>query len=247
MFSHVYFVDGLLIDTGQPRMRRHILEATGELPVEQLFITHHHEDHSGNISPLRNRFGCKAYASEACCQLMKAPPKLSFVQWVTWGSRPPVHDLIPAAGHIETRNCRFELIPIPGHAPDMVALYEPTRKWLFSADLYINSYISYFLKEESMLDQIESIRRALELDFDVLFCSHNPKLANGKQALRKKLDFFNAFFEQVASLQAQGYPAGAIFKKMQLKENGLVKVFSRGELSKMNMVRSVLRDLHRVK
>ncbi|NRA48755.1 MAG: MBL fold metallo-hydrolase [Phaeodactylibacter sp.] len=59
LFSHVYFVDGLLIDTGHSRMRKQVATLTKELPVEQMFITHHHEDHSGNIEVLQQQFRCE--------------------------------------------------------------------------------------------------------------------------------------------------------------------------------------------
>ena len=39
LFSHIYFVDGLLIDTGQSKMRDSIIAATKDLNVEQIFIT----------------------------------------------------------------------------------------------------------------------------------------------------------------------------------------------------------------
>ena len=125
----------------------------------------------------------------------------------------------------------------------MVALYEPSRKWLFSADLYINSYIDYFLKSESIAEQIQSTKKILKLDFNELFCSHKPQLKNGKQQLEKKLRFLENFFQEVAAYHEKGYTANEIFKTMGLKENQLVKTFSGGNLSKMNMVQSAIRDL----
>lgn len=50
LYVYLYFVDGLLIDTGQRMAQKEILKTTTELPIDQIFITHHHEDHSGNIS-----------------------------------------------------------------------------------------------------------------------------------------------------------------------------------------------------
>ncbi len=243
MFSHIYYIDGLLIDTGQSRMKDSIIAATQSLDVQQIFITHHHEDHSGNIKPLQALHNCKVYAPWPCCQLMKNPPKLSLAQQVTWGNRPPFHDLIPISDTIKTNKFCFDLIPIPGHAPDMVALYEPDRKWLFSADLYINSYIGYFLKDESIREQIESTKKILQLDFKVMFCSHNPQLKNSKQQLSKKLSFLESFFDDVATFHRQGCSPKEIFKRLNLRENLFIKIFSQGHLSKMNMVKSVIRDI----
>ena len=243
----IYYVDGLLIDTGQRKARTRILKETKDLKIEQIFVTHHHEDHSGNIRELRQLHNCEAYASEACCAIMKDPPKISLAQKLTWGNRPAFHELVPKDKTVKTDKYNFEIIPIPGHAADMVALYEPSKKWLFSADLYINSYIDYMLENESIADQIKSIKNVLRLDFNELFCSHKPRLANGKEHLTKKLNFLESFFHDVSQLYDKGYTAHEIFKKLGFAENRFVKFLSGGSLSKMNMVNSVIRDLENKK
>lgn len=240
---YLYFVDGLLIDTGQTRAQKQILAETRELPIDQIFITHHHEDHSGNIKSIQAIHDCGVYASFACCEMMKALPTLSFVQQIIWGNRPAVHDLIAEDELIETENFSFQIIPITGHASDMVALYEPHRKWLFSADLYINSRIDYMLREESIAQQIESTKNILKLDFNELYCSHKPQLQDGKKHLTQKLNFLESFFHDVAVEHEKGHTAGEVFKILKLKENWFVKTMSGGSLCKMNMVKSVIRDL----
>ncbi len=244
LFSHIYFIDGLLIDTGHSKMRKKIFLKTKDLSVEQLFITHHHEDHTGNITGFQKKFNCNVYASALCCEIMKKPPKISFAQRFVWGNREAQFNLRPVNNLIETKKFQFQIIPIPGHALDMVALYEPQKKWLFSADLYINSYISYFLKNENISLQIQSIKSILKLDFKVLFCSHYPELVNGKKKLTEKLHFLESFFENVSKLYLKGYTAKEIFRQLQLKENYFIKYLSNGSLSKMNMVQSVIRNLN---
>lgn len=243
MYAHIYFVDGLLIDTGQRGVSPILLQQVGHLPVQQIIVTHHHEDHSGNIDLLQRHFGCPVYASPECCEIMKAPPPISFAQRMTWGNRPAYTKLTAIQDQIVTDHHRFQIISIPGHAPDMIALYEPERKWLFSADLYVHHYIGYMLPEESIAQQIRSIRRILELDFDVLFCGHNPQFKDGKKLLAKKLDFLEGFFEDVVALHMKGYQAKEIFRHLNFKENWTTNLLSGGHLSRMNMVKSVIRDL----
>lgn len=243
MVSHVYYVDGLLIDTGHPWVRKEVLNTVKALKVDQQFITHYHEDHTGNLAALQALLDCAAYAPPLTCEIMKDLPPTNLAQLYTWGTRPPYHDLIPKTGVLETEKYRFHLIPIPGHAPDMVALHEPDRGWLFSADLYINSYISFFIHDESMLDQIESMKKVLKLDFNVMLCGHNPQLDKPKEALRKKLAFFEEFYGRVKELHGKGLDAKEIFKAMKLKENTFIKLSSYGTLSKMHMVRSAIRDI----
>jgi len=243
MFVHVYYIDGLLIDTGHSKVSKEVLWQIGELDVRQIFITHHHEDHTGNLNHLQQHFDCPAYASEICCESMKKPPRISFAQHLFWGNRPPDDQLVPHNTSISTDKYTFQIIPIPGHASDMVALYEPKKKWLFSADLYVHHYINYFLKNESVAQQIHSIKKVLELDFDVLLCSHNPQLVGGKELLERKLLFFENFYAQVSELYEKNYTATQIFKQLNFKENRYIQFISHGHLSKMNMVKSVIRDV----
>ena len=247
MFSHIYFVDGLLIDTGHSKVRQTVLEQVKDLEVKQIFLTHFHEDHSGNLGALQAHFDCPVYGSEQSAEIMKQPPPISFAQHLTWGDRPAFDSIIPQTGKISTLNYQFSLIPIPGHAPDMTALYEPNKQWLFSADLYVYHRIKYFLREESTLEQIRSIRRILELEFDALLCSHNPQFTGGKGLLEKKLRFLENFFAEVADLYQSSHNPKEIFRRMQLKESWQTKLLSHGHLSQMNMVKSVIRDIEREK
>ncbi|KXX67020.1 MBL fold metallo-hydrolase [Flammeovirga sp. SJP92] len=245
--TYIYFIDGLLIDTGQSKVREVLLDKIDHLSVDQIFVTHHHEDHTGNILPLKERFQCPVYSSDKCAQLMNNPPSLSFAQKITWGDRETYGNLIPIENEIKTRNYTFEIIPIPGHASDMVALYEPNEKWLFSADLYINSYIGYFLYSESVQQQISSIEKILNYDFKVMFCNHNPQLENPKQKLRDKLNFLETSFHSVADLYLKGMDEKEIFKTLKFKENWIVKLLSAGALSKVNLIRSVIKDINNSK
>ena len=243
MFVYIYYVDGLLIDTGQRNAESSILPETNKLDINQIFLTHYHEDHTGNVQAIHNQHNCPVYGSKRCSELMKDPPKISLAQKLSWGDRNAFNDIIPIEEEIKTKNFTFQILPIPGHAPDMVALYEPDKKWLFSADLYINSYISFFMDSESIAQQIASIRRVLELDFDIMFCSHNPKFKAPKASLNKKLSYLESTFEKVAQLHTQGYSDKEIFKAIGLKENRLAKIMSGGHLSKLNMVRAIIRDI----
>lgn len=242
MFVHVYWVDGLLIDTAQRNVRKPVLDQLHDLDVQQIYLTHYHEDHTGNVEMLKNHFKAPVYSSALCKHYMQSPPPISFVQRAIWGNRAPFTEIEVVENTLKTPKHTFNLIHTPGHCPDMHVLHEAERGWLFSADLYVNSYIGYFIDEESILDQIRSIEKVLTLDFDTMFCAHNPQLKDGKAQLRKKLQFLNDFYGQVTELYNEGYTAKGIFNKMSLKENYLVRVLSGGKLSKMNMVRSAIRD-----
>ena len=242
MFSHVYFIDGLLIDTGHSNMRNEVFDAISPLPVDQIFLTHHHEDHTGNLGLFQKHFNCPSYASRLCRQLMEEPPKISVAQWLIWGRAKPNFNIEVKENRLDTPQYSFELIPIPGHAVDMVALFERNEGWLFSADLFVSEYIRFFMRSESMGQQINSIKHILQLDFKVLFCSHNPQFENGKEKLAQKLDFFEDFYGNVARYHHEGYSVEAIFKAMGIKKSWGIRLLSTGELSTRNMINAVIRD-----
>ncbi|MEM8888440.1 MAG: MBL fold metallo-hydrolase [Bacteroidota bacterium] len=242
MLVHSFFVDGLLIDTGHSNMRKEFMKAISEFAIEQVFITHHHEDHSGNIDPIQAKFKVPIYAHPLCVKTMKNPPSISPAQWLSWGPRKANSKLLSKEEKIETEKFRFDIIPIPGHAHDMVGLYEKNQGWFFSADLFVNTYIRFFMRAESMKEQIKSIKKVLKLDFDQLFCCHNPQKEGGKEKLARKLTFFEDFYGQVKNLYQKGYSVRAIQKQMQVKPMHMVAILSLGELSAKNMIRSVIRD-----
>ncbi|MDW3192589.1 MAG: MBL fold metallo-hydrolase [Cytophagales bacterium] len=109
---NLFLIDGLLIDTGPTRMYKEVLHALESKFINQIFVTHHHEDHTGNVANLSAHFKCPAYSSASCAEMMKRPPKISFAQYMTWGNRPPFYDL-KEIDTLSTDRYEFQLIPIP--------------------------------------------------------------------------------------------------------------------------------------
>jgi len=239
---NVYFINGLLIDTGQSRMRKAIIDFVKPLPVQQIVVTHHHEDHTGNLKPIKALFNVPVYGSAKCSKLMKKPPAISLPQKIYWGNRPAFKITPLTSNTLPTTNYTFEIIDIPGHAADMIALFEPNKGWLFSGDLYVNTTIKYMLDNESIAQQIKSIKKVLQLDFDTLFCAHNFKAKNAKQKLKDKLQFLERFYAEVMHWHLKGYPPKIILQKMKLIEKNSIKIISNGKLSQLNMIEAVIRD-----
>ena len=52
MSVYLYVVDGLVIDTGQRNMQKFVVELLKAKKLDQILLTHHHEDHSGNAFAL---------------------------------------------------------------------------------------------------------------------------------------------------------------------------------------------------
>ena len=244
MFVHMYLIDGLLIDTGLPHLEQQVVKSLKKEQVTKIIVTHHHEDHSGNITAIKQAKDIEAWGSPKCSEILKKPPRVSPAQWITWGQNKKA-DVLPLDNTlaIVTEHFSFQIIETPGHAVDHICLYEPNKGWLVSGDIYVHDYIKVFMREESIYQQVQSIDRLLTLDFDVMFCGHNPQFQKAKERLQAKKIFLQEFFEKVKIAFERGQNQTEIMKTMNIKEDRWIKTLSLGRLSRLNMVRSVIRDL----
>ncbi len=244
VYVYSFLVDGLLIDTGQPLVGREFVEILQEEDIDKIILTHHHEDHSGNVELIKKSKGINAYGSSLCCEIMLSPPRIEPARLVSWGQNKAARILpIDMSVPIKTDSYSFQVFHTPGHAADQISLYEANRGWLFPGDLFVHDYIRAFMRTENMGEQIQSIDMLLTLDFTVLFCHHQPVSKNAKQRLANKLNFLEDFYGKVKEAYLEGMNPKQIMKFLGLKEQRLIKFISLGQLSTMNMIHSVIRDL----
>jgi glyoxylase-like metal-dependent hydrolase (beta-lactamase superfamily II) len=241
---YAFTLDGLLIDTAQRYNRDNILKVAHQHNIQKIILTHHHEDHSGNVAYLMNELNIDAFAHPQAVKILGKGYKTSPLAKLINGSveKAALKPLLETDS-IETPNYILQPIYTPGHCNDHYCYYEKNKGWLFSGDLYVADKIKYFGNYESLLTQIESIKKLVALDFDVLFCSHNPKVENGKKRLKNKLQFFEDFAGTVKKYYDQGHTSKQIFSLMNMKENYYYKVLTAGNFTAENMVKSVVKEL----
>lgn len=235
----VYFfkIGDTLIDTGSRRTRAHLPEFNkGE--IAQVLLTHFHEDHSGNAAYFNRKFNAPIYAHELTKPFVEKGFPVQMYESIMFQSIEPCQtEVFPEV--IEIGGNKVEILHLPGHSVDHCCFYIPEKGHLFSGDLYVADRIKLWRKSEDLEEQIQSLNRLLQLDFDVLFCSHNPKLKNGKMHLRNKYNFLTEFREQVLSYR--DLPVDEIMKKLKLKEKHMEKWVSWGDVSVKNMVKAALK------
>lgn len=235
-----YVFDHVMIDTGQSRMARESLDIAREHRVDQVFLTHHHEDHSGNGALIHNALGIELFGHGLTREKLKKPYKILPYQHYVWGKTTPV-GVSPLPEFMETGLGRMIPIHTPGHSRDHMVYFLPEKGVLFSGDLYLGDRIRYFRSDEDMGIQIASLKKVLTLDFHSLLCSHNPRKSRGREHIQAKLDFLETLYGNTIELWKKGVPENEIFKSLGLREDYFIKYFCCGNVSMINGVRSAVR------
>lgn len=233
---HLYFVDGLLVDTGPLSLRREILPYLRSLPIEQVALTHIHEDHCGLAADLAARgipILCPAESVEEAAR--EAP--LPLYRRLIWGRRPPF-PASPLPATLRTPGHAFQVVKGPGHTPHHVLLYEPDRGWLFSGDFYLTARPRLVFGGEDLSATLATLKRLERLEVRVLFDTHAGPLPDGAQRLAEKRAFLEELGGRVAGLRAQGLDDRSIDRRL-FPRKPLITYFSRGEWASLHMVRTV--------
>jgi len=240
MSVYMYRVDGHLIDTGQRHMQSAVAGLLSGKKVEGVLLTHHHEDHSGNAAAIKRIYGLTVTAHPQTARLMKSGFRIRPYQFYVWGKAEPT-EVVPFGGFYETE--RFKFIPIhtPGHCSDHTVYLEESEGWLFSGDLYLGDKIKYFRADERLDQQIESLKKVLQFDFESLFCAHRPCPRSGKAHLKNKLSFLEDFYGNVMTLARNGYSDRVIIRRFSSGQDRMVKWVTLGNVSFAHMVRSALK------
>ncbi len=240
MSAYFYLFDGLMVDTGQAHMGPEVLEIARENRVNRVVLTHHHEDHSGNAALVHGQMGVQIFGHDQTRAKMESGYPILPYQKYVWGKTTPVE--------MEALPERFDtglgpLIPVhtPGHSRDHMSYFLPDQGVLFTGDLYLGDRIKFFRSDEDLGAEIDSLKKVLELDFEVLLCNHNPRREKGREHIRLKLDFLENLYGSIVALHMKGCAEKEIFSRLKLKEDYFTKCFCFGNVSMVNGVRSVIR------
>jgi glyoxylase-like metal-dependent hydrolase (beta-lactamase superfamily II) len=237
----LYRVGTTVIDTGPPNMWPAVRRFLKEKPVTQAIVTHHHEDHAGNLGLIAREFGCPIFAPAGSVAPLADGFRLQFIRRVVWGTPHARVRANPLPDEISLgADCHVVPVATPGHSPDLTCLLEPNRGWLFAGDLFIAPKILYLRRDEDLGVMIDSLRMIQRYDFDTVFCSHRGPVPSGKKALKKKLDNLEALCAQVRALHKEGRGVKEITTRLVGKD-GLISLFSAGDFSKRNLIEACLR------
>ncbi len=235
-----YLIDGTLFDTGPPATARELVAWLRGRAPRLVVNTHYHEDHTGGNAALQRAFGVRVLAPAAALATLADFYRLPLYRALVW--RQPANAAVePLPEIVETGRYRFQVVPTPGHATDHVCLFEPEQGWLVSGDLYIHERVTYTRQVEDVWQHIASLRRVLALQPRLMLCAHAGIVHDPKTAITAKIAFWEGLAERARVLAEQHVPLATIRTRL-LGREGWMTTLSRGDFSKLNMVRALLRE-----
>ena len=166
-FTSCYLIDGILIDSGAPASVNELRDFVKTLirgqKIEKCIITHSHEDHSGGASMLQSEFNIPVYADEKILALLKEESRYPEYRQIAWGEmRKPVNARkISKEIKSSKMNYTFETFPMPGHAPELIALIERSQEWVFVSDAVQPRYKMLFGHNSDIQENLSLIFRSL--------------------------------------------------------------------------------------
>jgi len=233
----LFLVDGLLVDTGPSSLSKEIIRFFQNHEINQVALTHVHEDHCGMAVWLQENKQVPIFLHEDSIDAASREATLPLYRLRIWGKRLPFH----AQGmpkEIRTPNHRFHPIDTPGHCANHVVLYEKEKGWLFTGDVFVGIKQHVAFREENLGQMIESLKKLLALEFNTIFCAHSGVITDGYRLLEEKLTFLIELQDKVRTLEAEGMSPRMIDRKLFPVKHPITDV-SEGEGTSYNMVKTL--------
>lgn len=225
-WTTAYWVDGLLIDTGPSFAAKALCHALSKLPVDQIVLTHTHENQIGGLPKLHSRYpNATIYAPRRALLALEQPnvDDLQLYRRVLWGAPQPWTGAVTLLEEVDDRletsgGHTFRVIETPGHTPDHIALFEPTQRLLFSGDIFAHGEELAWAPEADLFGVICSLRTLANLHPERLFPSDGRISRTPIPELHGKIGELIHLAREVARMDALGLTSDEILQRLFRKE-----------------------------
>ncbi|KOP80513.1 beta-lactamase [Lysinibacillus sp. FJAT-14745] len=223
MSVYSFFVDGLLIDTGSYSLSQEFQSFFNEIQIEQLALTHSHEDHSGNAAWIQQHKNVPIYIHRDSVNVCAKDGEYPFYRQALWGER-PAFIAQPLGNTFQTNSATWDVIETPGHTTDHLSFYNRETGAMFTGDLYIQTKTKVVLDEENIVHTLASLKKILNYDFEVVYCCHAGFLADGRAKIQEKIAYLEEMESNIRLLFDKGYSVEEMTKSIFSRDYPITKV-----------------------
>jgi glyoxylase-like metal-dependent hydrolase (beta-lactamase superfamily II) len=187
--------------------------------ITEILLTHHHTDHIGLVDRIVSHHSIPVYAHPYAKLVLKRDPayikmRVEFFRQLyrvmgcgDMGENQvaSLHNPIVLREDKKTHSniqeitnvnlLGFEILDIPGHAPDQISFYHKGNKWLFAGDILMehmpcNAFIepnTDGTRTSSLVQQKQSLEKCLSLDVEYVFSGHGLVIEHPVELIKKRL------------------------------------------------------------
>ena len=212
--NYIYFIEtdsgAICVDPSEAQPVLDHLEGK-EIKHLDILITHHHQDHIGGITALKESLDCTVIG----------PDKERIAEQDTD---------VEGGQTLAIDSLNFKVYALPGHTSTHVAFYEPQLGWLFCGDtLFAGGCGRLF--EGSPEEMLGSLKTLMKLRDDTqIFCGHEYTQKNLEFALSLEPENKAVFnrLEMVKKLRERGLPSVPFSMCEEKRTNPFLRVHEDG-------------------
>jgi glyoxylase-like metal-dependent hydrolase (beta-lactamase superfamily II) len=236
-----YQVGDTLVDSGCAAAANELADWCQGRNILRVVHTHHHEDHTGGDAELVRRFGVEVLAPARTTPILERFYTLPRYRALVWG-QPKSVVARPYGDNVEIGGHPFETIPTTGHALDHNCLFDPTRGWLFSGDLFVHRRVTHLRRSEDPGGILDSLRKIAALNPKLMICSHAGVIDRDPvAAIEDRIRFWEQLASEAREMESAGASIPTISRRL-LGAEGWMSRLSGGDFSKINLIRGLLRS-----
>lgn len=242
-WTAAYWIDGLLIGTGPICLVDELMRVLEQLYLNQIVITHGHEDQVGGIAALQEKYADVAVHAPLHSLAGLSDPsllRLQFYRRIAWGTPKPVSNvqaLEELDDVVQTPNYTLRVIETPGHSRDHVSFFEPNQRWLFCGDAFIGGQDEAWTSETEMFSTISSLRTLASLRPERLFPGSGNVRRTPLPEIHQKILYLIKLTREVRKLDFAGMDTAEIAACL-FDGEPRITFWTRGHFSAAHLVRA---------